>query len=383
MSLKSLSQIHNITGKTVLVRVDFNVPLKNSKVVDNSRIAASLPTIRFLQKRGVKNIILISHLGRPEGSVVKGLSLKPVARELEELLRQKVVFCELDKVAEKSGLILVENIRFFKEEEIGDKKFARRLAGLADFFINDAFSASHSSASLVTIAKYLPAYAGLDLEQEIYHLRKLINNIKKPAVAVIGGAKVADKLPVITFLAKHFDKVLVGGVVANTFLKALGVNIGRSLYDESMVVEAKKIYKKHRGKIVLPIDVIVDVSGTRRKETTLVDIGNVKSKHCIYDVGPLTANAFAEIIKKSKTVFWAGPLGNTDEKIYSHSTLSVGRVASARARGQAVVVVGGGDSAAFFHENKMWFDYYSTAGGALLKFLSGEVWPALKVLGYK
>lgn len=386
MSLKSLSQLNNLSGKRALVRVDFNVPIKGRRVIDNSRLVAALPTIRFLEKKGVRSIILLAHLGRPDGQVVSDLSLKPVAKELQKLLRQKINFCSLDNFEKNQsiGISLLENIRFFKEEETGDRVFAKRLVKLGDFFVNEAFSASHHvSASLVTITKYLPVYAGLGLEQEVFYLSKLINQVARPAVAIIGGAKVEDKLPVINYLAKNFDHLLIGGLVANNFIKAQGLNIGQSLYNKIFLTEAKKIFKKYSRKIILPSDVVVDVVGTKKKETTKTLINKIKSKHNILDVGPQTAAEFAGVIKKARTVFWAGPLGNTDLKVYSHGTLAVGRVASARARGRALVVIGGGDTVAFFHTHKLWVDHYSTAGGALLKFLSGEILPALKVLGYK
>ncbi len=385
MSMKSLSQLGSIKGKTALVRVDFNVPVLRGKVLDLTRIKSALPTIKFLHRRGVGKIILISHLGRPQGKELQSLSLKPMAKELEQLLRQPVGFSTLENLTKiGEGVVLIENIRFFKEEELNNKAFAQRLAGLADFYVNDAFSVCHhQGASLVGITKYLPSYAGLDLEQEVLYLSHLIKTAKKPSVAVIGGAKVKDKLPVIEFLAKKFDKILVGGVVANTFLKAIGVNVGQSLVENSLLVEARQIFRKNKKKIFLPLDLIVDVVGSKKKEHTLVDMGGVKNKHNVLDIGPLTTKFYSEIIKKSQTVFWAGTLGNTEESVYSHGTLSVGRVASSRARGKALVVIGGGDTASFFHKHKLWVDYYSTAGGALLRFLSGETLPALKALGYK
>ncbi|MFH1867033.1 MAG: phosphoglycerate kinase [Patescibacteria group bacterium] len=382
MRLKVINQAKNLAGKRVVMRVDFNTPLIKGKVLDNSRLVAVIPTLRLLEKAGSKQVMLVSHLGRPNGKIVQSLSLRPIARELSRLLKRKVKLISLSHAfqtkAANEPLVLLENIRFLPGEEKNDKKLAQQLASLGDIFINDAFSVSHHpSASLVGITRYLPSYAGLSFAHEVQELNRVAGQSAKPLVAIIGGAKVADKLPVIEKILSRVDYILVGGVVANTFLKAKGHKIGKSLFDKSLVAQARAVLKKCKRKIILPSDVIVDLTSTKKKEHTLVSINKVSSQHRIMDLGTETIQQYSAVVKKAKTVIWAGTLGKTEELVYAHGSRSLGRLVSARARRSTFVVVGGGDTVGFFHQNRLWVDHFSLAGGASLKFLAGEKLPAL------
>ncbi|MFA4936682.1 MAG: phosphoglycerate kinase [Patescibacteria group bacterium] len=383
MKLKVINQANNFAGKRVIVRVDFNVPLIRGRVADNARIIAALPTIRFLERQQVKQIVLVSHLGRPDGKIVKSLSLKPVAKELSKLLRQQVKFIPLAKlgVNEKHFIILLENIRFLPGEEANDFKLAKNIAKFGDIFVNEAFSvAHHMGASFVAISKYLPVYAGLELAAEVAALEKFKKQGRQSTIAIIGGAKVEDKLPIIEKILSKVDNVLVGGVVANTFLKAKGLAIGKSLFGKQLLKQAKVILRVGKNKIVLPYDVIVDTVGTKKKETTAVLVNKVKSNHKILDLGTETIRQYSRYVKKAKIIFWSGTMGLAEKNTYSHGTWSLARLVSARARGRTFVMVGGGDTINFFHQKKLWVDYESLAGGAMLDYIVGKKLPGLKSL---
>ncbi len=388
MKLKVINQAKNLKGKRVLVRVDFNVPMKRAKILDDARIIASLPTIRFLEREKVKQIILVSHLGRPQGKVVKSLSLLPQTLELSRLLRHPVKLFNLSKAKGKlfnqERIVLLENIRFDRREEKNDKNFIKKLAILGDIFINDALSVSHRTAASVSgVARVLPSYAGLNLAHEVLFLDKVLQKPVKPLVVVIGGVKIEDKLPVINKLAIIASQVLVGGAVANTFLAAKGLLVGKSLVDKKFIPEARKILKKFSKKIILPKDVVVDVVGTKKKETKLISVFDVQKNYCLYDLGVSTVREYSSYLKHAKTVLWAGVLGKTEDKLYAHASLALGRLVSSKARGPALVVVAGGDTASFFHQYGLWVDYLSFAGGAALKFLAGDKLPGLAPLVQK
>lgn len=385
MKFKVISQARNLKGKRVLIRVDFNVPLKGQQVVDDSRIIAAIPTLRYLEHAGVSQVTLVTHLGRPGGKQVKNLSLAPVAKHLSKLLKQPVKFLSLNQAltapASGASVRLLENIRFEPGEEKNDKSLARQLARLGDVFVNDAFSVSHHhGASFEVITKFLPNYAGLSLAAEVRSLEKIRHHSASPLLLIVGGAKVADKLPVIQKLLSRAQKVLVGGLVANTFLAAKNIPLGKSPYAKDLLPLARKILRQGAQKIILPSEVVVDVVGTKKREVLSVAINKVKVNHKISDLGPGTIKEYATLVKKARTIFWAGTLGITEESVYAHASLALGRLASNRARGRAFVLVGGGDTAGFFHEHKLWVDYFSLAGGASLKFLAGECLPGLDAL---
>ncbi len=386
MSFRVISEARKLAGKIAVVRLDTNVPLKGKKVEDDARLRAALPTLRYLERHGAR-LVLMGHLGRPQGKKVAALSLKPIGYTLGKLLRQKVLVLPLSKgpeaikrAAERS-VVLVENIRFERGEDTNDPALAKTLGKLGNLFVNEAFSVSHrTAASVVGIARHLPSYAGLALAAEVTALEHVRKAGKKPVVVVIGGAKVADKLPVIAKLLPRASAVLVGGAVANTFLRAKKYRLGASLVDEDEVAAARALLKRGGKKLVLPIDVVVDNVRTRRGEAQWKLPDEVGARERVVDVGTRTTLLYASFLKKANTVFWAGPLGLVEEHQWSHGTLSLARLVSARARGPAFVLVGGGDTVNLFHQHKLWVDHASLAGSALLDFLAGVKLPGLTAL---
>lgn len=391
MKLRTLKQLKNLKNKRILARVDFNVPVKinpsahaQGKVIDDSRIKASLPTIEYLLKKGAK-VILVSHLGRPKG-VDKGLSLKVIAKRLEEILNQEVIFTELTKFAKLAKLpklTLLENIRFFSGEEKNDPKFAEELASLADIFVLDGFAVAHrDSASVSGVAKFLPAYAGLLLEKEIVGLSKVMEKPKKPLVVVLGGAKVETKAPVLKNLLPKADYILIGGGIFNTYLKAQDYKVGGSLVDDKYLQETLKYCNKM--KVIKPVDVVVgDKNGKNFKTMKINSKFKIQnSKLSIYDIGPETIRLYAEYIKKAQTLVWNGAMGYFEQRPYHHGTLAIARLVASRAKGKAFGVIGGGETLQAMEMVKMseFVDLVSTGGGAMLEFLSGKKLPGLKHL---
>ncbi|MBU1039362.1 phosphoglycerate kinase [Patescibacteria group bacterium] len=389
MPINNISQIPKLKGKLVVVRLDVNVPLSGKKVLDDSRLRQAVPTLRFLINRGAYPII-VGHLGRPQGKVVSDLSLKPIGYALGKIMRQPVKVLPLSfgslaiKQAAKKNLILLENIRFESGEDKNEPSLAKQLASLGDLYINEAFSVCHrAAASLVAITKYLPSYAGLALSHEIDCLEQVIKKGTKPVVLLVGGAKIADKLPVIQKLLPRCQYILTAGAVANTFLLARRREVGRSLVDKKSLLAAKKILKKAGKKILLPSDALVTKWPLSTKQALVKSVTLVKKSEAIVDIGPQTIADYAVVLKKAKTIFWAGPLGLTEEIKWSHGTKSLAWLMQARSQGaRAYVVAGGGETAAFLHQAKLSLNHISTAGSALLDFLAGQTLPALKALGY-
>ncbi len=386
MPFKVISSIKKLQGKIAVVRLDTNVPLKGKKIEDDSRLRECLPTLRYLERHGAR-LILIGHLGRPGGKKVASLSLKPIGYALGKLLRQPVKVLPLSlgvaaiRRAAEQGIVLLENIRFEAGEEKNDTALAKELGKLGHLFVNEAFSVSHrTAASLVGITKHLPSYAGFGLAAEVAALEHVRKAGKKPVVAVIGGAKVADKLPVIRKLLPRLSAVLTGGAVANTFLAAKGYRVGTSLVDKTELTAARSLLKLAQKKILLPIDVITDNTRTKGREARWALADEVKTTERIVDVGTRTTLLYAPFLKAASTVFWSGPLGLVEEHPFRHGTLSLARLAAAHARGKAYVVVGGGDTVNFFHEHKLWVDHTSSGGSAMLDFLAGATLPGLKSL---
>jgi len=387
--MKSLKEIKKLKDKKILLRVDFNVPIGKDGTVDKSedwRIRATLPTIKYLVKKGAK-IVLLAHLGRPEGRIVEELRLGPVQDRLSELLGLSVTKtpdCVGDVVREtiaemKTGeIVLLENLRFHKEEEENDEIFAREMASYGDIYVNDAFSDSHRAhASIHAITKNLPSYAGFLLEKEIEVLTNAINNPKKPATMIIGGAKAETKLPVIKFLMDKFDNILVGGVVANVILKAKGVDVGKSLLGDMDPEEAKKI-DLESTKLHIPTDAIV--SNSEIKKMDLSAVGKMENEK-ILDIGPGTTKLYSKIISESKMIIWNGPMGLFEEDPFSEGTKEI---AKAVASSKGYSIIGGGDTIAaldkFGYINKA--SYVSTGGGAMLEFMSGKKLPGIEALEY-
>lgn len=370
-----------VKGRRVLVRVDFNVPIKNGKVMDDSRIRASLPTIEWLKRNGAK-IILISHLGRPSKKD-SSLSLKPVSKQLSKLLKKKVSFvgdCAsplVQKTLSKmrnGDVVLLENLRFYSQEEADDKMFANYLASLADIYVNDAFGVSHrKNASVHAITKFIPSYAGFLLEKEVEVLSSLLKNPKKPFVVVLGGAKVSDKIGVIDSLAKKADIILLGGAMSGAFANALGYETGKTMIEPGSVGLAKKILKADKGKIALPLDVV----GSDGKKAKIFAVNRLPKNFAGLDIGPLTANIYAEVIREAKTVFWNGPMGLFEKKPFDRGSKAV---ALAMARCGGVTVVGGGDTVACVGDLARKMSHVSTGGGASLEFLEGKKLPGISAL---
>jgi len=375
------------SGKTALVRVDFNVPMQDGRVADDTRIRAALPTLQFLREKGAR-VILLSHLGRPDGIPSEKYSLKPVAARTAELLGAEVRFAAdcVGAPAEDAvsalgpgDVVLLENVRFHAEEEANDSGFAGQLAGLADVFVNDAFGTAHRAhASTEGLAEYLPAVAGLLMEKEIVSLGSALEEPAHPFVGVVGGAKVSSKLAVLENLIDRVDRLLIGGGMANTFLKAEGREVGTSLLEADLVETASDLLKRG-GKIVLPVDVVVttDLKGSAVPRTSAID--DIHPDEMIVDIGPRTAELFSSEIGAAGTVLWNGPMGIFEDSRFAVGTLSVAR---AMAESKGTTIVGGGESVQAVEQAGLAdkLTHVSTGGGASLEFIEGKVLPGVAVL---
>ncbi|MFH2104776.1 MAG: phosphoglycerate kinase [Parcubacteria group bacterium] len=387
MNLKTLKDL-DVKNKRGLVRVDFNVPLNGEKVIDDTRIRKALPTINYLRGQGAK-VVLMSHLGRPDGKVVEELRLDPVGRRLAELIDDHVLTltdCVGEEVKravdgmEEGDVVLLENLRFYPGEKENDKEFAGQLAELADVYVNDAFGAAHRAhASTEGVAHLIPAAAGLLLEKEIRTLSEVMANPARPFVAVIGGAKISTKMGVINRLLEKTDNLLLGGGLANTIVKAAGVEVGKSLVEEEIVEEAKKINGKQDGKLKIPVDVVVALEATNISRTRIANINDIKPEEAIFDIGAETIKEYVDIILKAKTVIWNGPMGLFEQANFANGTNSV---AKAVAEGDNKSVIGGGETLEAVSKLALTdrVSFVSTGGGAMLEFMEKGDLPALKPL---
>jgi len=377
------------------VRVDYNVAIKKGRILEIERIERSFETINYLVKKKAK-VILMSHLGSPEGKYVKDLSLKPVAYYLDSQAKKKVTFvndCVGEQVKSqvkklKPGqILLLENLRFHPGEEKNDAKFAQELASLADIYVNEAFSVCHRAhASVSAITKYLPAYAGFNLADEVENLSQLLKGFKRPAIAIIGGVKISTKIKVIANLLLRYDYVLVGGALANNFLAAKKINIGKSVWEKDYLKLTRDLLEKSKGRLVLPVDVRIASrikAGNEAKPVSVSGLNKLVSKKWqIVDIGPKTEFYFESLIHKSKTLVWNGPMGVFEIPGFSHGTDFICQKVCQHAKGSAFGVVGGGETIAVLEKLKLknWPDFVSTAGGAMLEFLEGKVLPGIKPL---
>ena len=391
MKIKSIRELKNLKGQRVLLRVDFNVPISKDGQIDKSedyKIVQTLPTIKYLIKKGAK-IIILTHLGRPDGRVVEKLRLDPVAVRLSQLLNKGVY--KNDNIVEtgqapslrkqinelKNGdILMLENIRFDRREEAGNKNFAKELANLGDIYINDAFGVCHrDQASVSIIQNYLPSYAGLLLESELKNLSAVINKPLKPLTVIIGGAKISTKIKLIQKFLKIANHVLLGGALANTVLHVMGVSVGKSLVEPKMYPIIKKI-KLTDNQLQVPLDGVMAKS-YQAKVGRLDALADVQADELILDVGPDTIKLYEKIIKSSKMIIWNGPMGLIETPFFAQGTKSLVRLL---AKSKAKTIVGGGESVEIIRQLGLdkKFSFISTGGGAMLAFLEGKKLPGLK-----
>lgn len=393
MNKKTVRDI-NVAGKRVFLRADLNVPLDDGKITDDTRIRASLPTLVYLLEHGA-SVILASHLGRPKGKVNDGLRLKPVADRLSQLLGRPVrmtgdalgpgVMTAVDKLR-PGDMLLLENLRFHAEEEENDAEFAKALADMADVYVDDAFGSAHRAhASTEGITHHLPAVAGLLMEREVSALSRLMEKPAKPFHTVIGGAKVSDKLEVLESLLSRCQAILVGGGMANTFLAAKGLGLGKSLVEAEQLDNASRIMQEARRKrmrFMLPTDALVAAQVHPRSQRMVVPVGEVPKDWSIVDIGPETIAAYTEHLNKAKTIFWNGPMGVFEIAPFAEGTNAMAQYVAERTDAGVVTVVGGGDSVAAVEQlglvDRM--SHVSTGGGASLEFVEGKTLPGVAAL---
>lgn len=393
MNKKSVRDV-DVAGKTVFVRVDFNVPLEDGRITDDTRIRETLPTIRYLTEKGAK-VVLASHMGRPKGEVVESLRLNPAAARLSELLDKPVVKTdesigaavqsEIAKL-QPGDVLLLENVRFHAGEEKNDPELARAFAQLADLYVNDAFGAAHRAhASTEGIAHHLPAVSGLLMEKELDVLGKALHNPERPFTAIVGGSKVKDKIAVIENLLNMADNLLIGGGLSYTFLKAQGYEIGKSLVDNEKLDLTLSFLAKAKEKgvnLMLPVDIVVGDDFSNDANTKVVPIDGIPADWEGFDIGPKTRELYADVIASSKLVVWNGPMGVFELNPYLNGTKAV---AEACARTSGYTVIGGGDSAAAAEKFNLadQMDHISTGGGASLEFMEGKALPGVVALNDK
>ena len=392
MNKKTVKDI-DLQGKKVFVRCDFNVPLdENGNITDNRRIVAALPTIKYLLDQNCK-IILASHLGRPKGEVNPKFSLKPVANELYKLLGKEVKLAEdvvgpsakeLTSNVKEGEIVLLENVRFDAREEKNDESLSKEFASMAEIFVNDAFGTAHRAhSSTAGIAEFLPAVSGFLIEKELEFLGSALENPQRPFVAILGGAKVSDKLGVIESLLEKVDTLIIGGGMAYTFFKSMGYSVGKSICELDKLDIAKELMEKAKQKnvkLVLPVDNVIAKEITPDAENKVIDSDNIPDDWEGLDIGPKTVELFKEKLKDAKTIIWNGPVGFSEYEIFANGTRSIAQALAEKE--DAVTIIGGGDSAAAIEKmglsDKM--THISTGGGASLEFLEGKKLPGIECL---
>jgi phosphoglycerate kinase len=394
LNKKSVKDI-DLKGKRVFCRVDFNVPMQDGQITDETRIVAALPTIQYLQEQGAK-VILASHLGRPKGTVVEELRLTPVAKRLSEKLGQEVKKADeaygdsvkaLVSEMNEGDVLLLENVRFYPGEEKNDSELAKQFAELADIYVNDAFGAAHRAhASTEGIAHYLPAVSGFLMDKELETIGKALSNPERPFTAIIGGAKVKDKIGVIDHLLDIVDNLIIGGGLAYTFIKAQGHEVGKSLLEEDKIELAKSFMEKAKAKGVnfyMPIDAVIADQFADDANTKNVSIEEIPADWEALDIGPKTAELYSDVIRNSKLVIWNGPMGVFEFDLFANGTKAVAQ--SLADSKDTYSIIGGGDSAAavekFHLADQM--SHISTGGGASLEFMEGKELPGVTALNDK
>jgi len=389
MKKKTIYDIPSLTGKRVFLTVDFNISLHDGKIVNDARIVETLPTIKYLLTKKAK-IIMASHLGRPAG-YDPNLSLKPVAKRVQQLLKRPVHLIDhywekkaLDKISaiKNSDLVLLENIRFHKGEEENDREFAKHLASMADYFVNDAFGTAHRiHASIVGISEFLPAFAGLLMAKEVKMISSATEKPKRPFLLIIGGAKTPEKISVIERLVDIADTIALGGAIANTFLAAWGFGMGRSLVDYEMVEMARVVFwkttKKHSA-LILPLDVVIS-DRERKMRSQVVEYNKVPHHVAIYDIGPKTQKYYGELIKEAQTIIWNGPMGLYEDPRFAKGT---DNLLKCIAESKTYSIIGGGDTLSSIKNQKYLknITHVSSGGGAMLAFLERGTLPGIEVL---
>ncbi len=382
-----------LKGKKVILRVDLNVPMKDGSITETSRIVKILPTIKLLIEKKAK-IIILSHIGRPKGKIVNGMSLEPISKKLSNLLNIKVLFnkneinektlSEINKIPD-SSIMMLENIRFYEEEEKNEDSFSKKISNLGDIYVNDAFSCSHRAhSSIEGITKYIPSYCGLQFVEEINALKRITSNIIKPVTCIIGGSKISTKIKIISNLIKDFNNIIIVGGMGNAMLKNTGINIGKSVCDDGykdLVVEILKKSKTHNCQIYYPLDVVV--SKTINGDGTIKEINEVNNDEMILDIGPKTIASIKNIVDESNTILWNGPAGYFENPNFANGTKKILEIiADKRVKNKIYAVAGGGETVAVINKfSKLdTFNFVSTAGGAFLEYLEGKELPGIKAL---
>ena len=391
--MKSIKNEKNLRNKKVLLRLDLNVPLDDGKISDTTRIDKILPTLNFLIRQKAK-IIILSHVGRPKGKIVNELSLKPISESLKKKLnvRTRLIKDNIYKIKNKNyfekfddEILILENIRFYAEEENNDNEFAKHIASLGDIYVNDAFSCSHRShASIQQISKFLPSFSGLQLDLEISALNKITAEITKPITCIIGGSKISTKIDIIKNLIPKFDNIIIVGGMANNFIEYFGHNIGRSIKEKNcnqIIKEIISLSKKKECKIFYPTDVLVskDLNGSSENK----ELDQVLSNEMILDIGPKTINKIIDIIDNSKTILWNGPAGYFENPNFAKGSIKIAeKIIEKNKSNKIFSVVGGGDTVSLLNSLKVVgkFNFVSTAGGAFLEYLEGKKLPGITAL---
>ena len=391
--MRSIRNEKSLRDKKILLRLDLNVPLDKEKISDTTRIDKILPTLKFLNKKKAK-IIILSHVGRPRGKVLKELSLKPICENLQEQLglSVKLISQNINEIKNKNffdkfneKILMLENIRFYAEEEKNDNKFARHLASLGDLYVNDAFSCSHRAhASIVEISKFLPSFSGLQLDLEINALTKITSEITKPITCIIGGSKISTKIEIIKNLIPKFDNIIIVGGMANNFIEYFGHNIGKSIKEKNcapIIEEIISLSKKEKCEITYPEDVLVskDLNGSCKKK----ELNEILDDEMILDIGPKTINKVTNIINSSNTILWNGPAGYFENPNFANGSIEIAKtIINNNKLNKIFSVVGGGDTVSLLNSINAVdsFNFVSTAGGAFLEYLEGKKLPGITAL---